>query len=131
MPSMVYADAFFDHYITTALWSSTNEEPRKREGECLDANYSSDDIDPTTLASMRADCDKFIDGLTDELREYIDTDYNTAETAGHDFWLTRNGHGAGFWDGDYPDDIGKALTDASKAFGESYLYVGDDDKIYS
>jgi hypothetical protein len=21
---------------------------------------------------------------------------------GHDFWLTRNGHGAGFWDGDWP-----------------------------
>ena len=23
------------------------------------------------------------------------------EYAGHDFWLTRNGHGAGFWDGDW------------------------------
>lgn len=23
--------------------------------------------------------------------------------AGHDLWLTRNGHGAGFWDGDWRD----------------------------
>lgn len=28
------------------------------------------------------------------------------EQAGHDFWLTRNGHGAGFWDGDWKDSDG-------------------------
>jgi hypothetical protein len=48
---------------------------------------------------------------------------------GHDFWLTRNGHGAGFWDGEL-GDIGDRLTEASKAFGEVCLTVCDDGEIY-
>jgi len=28
------------------------------------------------------------------------------------------GHGAGFWDGDYPEPQGKLLTELSKTFGE-------------
>ncbi len=36
--------------------------------------------------------------------------------AGSDFHLTRNGHGAGFWDGDWPDH-GDALTAMSKPYG--------------
>jgi hypothetical protein len=51
--------------------------------------------------------------------------------AGHDFWLTRNGHGAGFWDGDLSEDVGNALTEAAKKFGECHLYVGDDGQIYT
>jgi len=53
-----------------------------------------------------------------------------AKQAGHDFWLTRNGHGAGFWDGDWSEDAGKYMTDTSKAFGEVDVYVGDDGLIY-
>jgi hypothetical protein len=37
--------------------------------------------------------------------------------AGHDFWLTRNGHGAGFWDGDWPT-YGDLLTKVAHGFGE-------------
>ena len=40
------------------------------------------------------------------------------DLAGHDFWLTRNGHGAGFWDGDYPESEETILTDAARTFGE-------------
>lgn len=47
----------------------------------------------------------------------------------HDFWLTRCGHGCGFWDGDY-GHIGDRLTEAAKKFGNVDLYVGDDGKIY-
>ena len=49
--------------------------------------------------------------------------------AGHDFWLTRNGHGAGFWDRGL-GEAGKKLTDAAHAFGECNLYLGDDDVIH-
>jgi len=52
-------------------------------------------------------------------------------SAGHDFWLTRNGHGAGFWDGDWPKDEGERMTATSKAFGETNVYVGDDGLIYA
>lgn len=40
---------------------------------------------------------------------------------GADFWFTRNGHGAGFWDRGYPEEIGDSLTKAAHAFGEVYL----------
>ncbi len=52
------------------------------------------------------------------------------EAAGHDFWLTRNGHGAGFWDGDWPEPAATRLTASSKKYGEFNLYLGDDGKIY-
>ena len=53
------------------------------------------------------------------------------ERAGHDFWLTRNHHGAGFWDGDWPEDVDEKLTEASHSWGEMDLYVGDDGRVYS
>ena len=49
---------------------------------------------------------------------------------GHDLLLTRNHHGAGFWDGDWPKGVGKRLTDAADRLGEVYPYVGDDGLIY-
>lgn len=52
------------------------------------------------------------------------------EIAMHDFWLTRNRHGAGFWDGDYEKADGEKLTELAHSFGEINLYVGDDGKIY-
>lgn len=67
-------------------------------------------------------------------REYCElaaksTGYSYAHL-GHDFWLTRNGHGAGFWDGDLEHDLGERLSQACKTFGECYIYAGDDNLIY-
>ena len=39
------------------------------------------------------------------------------------------GHGAGFWDRGL-GALGKRLTDASKLYGESDEYVGDDGRIH-
>ena len=52
-----------------------------------------------------------------------------SEQAGHDFWLTRNGHGAGFWDRGL-GALGERLTAAAHAFGQVDLYTGDDNMIY-
>lgn len=46
-----------------------------------------------------------------------------------DFWLTRNGHGCGFWDGDWPEH-GDELTDICCKFSVIDLYVGDDGLVY-
>ncbi len=54
-----------------------------------------------------------------------------AAMAAHDFWLTRCGHGAGFWDGDWPEPAATVLDNAAKAFGNVDLYVGDDGQIYA
>ena len=116
-------DRFTEGYIEAALWSSTDDE-----GEPLDEDYGIDDIAPSTFSDMVIDCDDFQES-NDELLDDAYGDGISPSKAGHDFWLTRNGHGAGFWDGDYPDD-GKELTANSKAYGGIDLYVGDDGLIY-
>lgn len=51
--------------------------------------------------------------------------------AGHDFWLTRNRHGSGYWDIDNVyGDHAQTLTDKAHKAGERTLYYGDDGKIY-
>jgi|SRR5579872_930254 len=110
-------------YIECALWSTTDEST-PQGGEPLDTNYGPTDLTPETLERMRADCEAFLNANTGDI--------GTAYTrTGHDFWLTRNRHGAGFWDGDWPEDVGERLTRAAHAFGECELYVGDDAKVYA
>jgi len=128
-------------YVNTALWSSTDETDESG-GNPLDDNYSIDDLTPETLVKMQADLDKFFtfleraqDGdrtLLESALEYAGSsggDNDAEGTICHDFWLTRCGHGAGFWDGDY-GHIGDRLTEAAKKFGNVDLYVGDDGLIY-
>lgn len=46
----------------------------------------------------------------------------SAGQLGHDFFLTRNGHGAGFWDRYMAGDgerLGRELTDIAKAYGST------------
>ncbi len=116
-------DTFTQAYIEAALWSSTTDDDTP-----MDRDHGPDDLAPETLALMVADCAKF--QADHGTPEYNDRRYSDDEKAGHDFWLTRNGHGAGFWDRDLPDDIGKRYTDAAKAFGSFDLYVGDDGAIH-
>lgn len=112
-------DPFTRQYVETALWSSNDDA-----GDPLDNNYGIEDMDPATLRTMAADCARFQSDNSGDIPPDGD------ERAGHDFWLTRNGHGAGFWDGDWPEPAATRLTDASKAFGEFDLYVGDDGRVH-
>jgi len=109
-------------YVMCALWS-TNDESDESGGEPLDRNYTVEDIDDGTLAEMRTTCESFLSEHASDIGDRF-------SQAGHDMWLTRNGHGAGFWDGDWPQEAGDRLSKAAHALGEVDLYVGDDDKIY-
>jgi len=128
MVSGLPMDAFTEAYLEAALWSSTddNDEP-------LDSNYTVENIDVDSLKGMIEDCERFEVENKDDLEEFYDAlpvrEWSGEEQAGHDFWLTRNGHGAGFWDRDV-GDVGERLTDAAHAFGESSLYVGDDGRLH-
>ena len=115
-------DSFTLAYFEAALWSS-NDNADDSGGEPLDKNYSISDIDAATRDKMIADCASFQEKFAEQIG-------GETEQAGHDFWLTRNGHGAGFWDGDWPEPAATELTDGAKAYGEFDLYVGDDGEIY-
>ena len=129
--SSVDLEDFVDSYIEAALWS-TNDESDESGGEPLDQNYDSSDIAEETEDEMVADCKQFLDkawSLLEEAPDEIDG-YPKIEMAGYDFWMTRNGHGVGFWESEWPKSIGEKLTKLSKRFGTYNLYVGDDGKIY-
>lgn len=112
-------DSFTAAYVECALWSSTDDD-----GEPLDSAYTVDDIAPEALRQMVDDCRAF---QADQTADLIGM---SAEQAGHDFWLTRNRHGAGYWDRGL-GAVGQRLTDAAHVWGEVWLYVGDDGRIYA
>lgn len=43
---------------------------------------------------------------------------------GHDFALTRNGHGAGFWDRGY-GEVGERLSESARIYGEHSVITDD------
>ena len=125
--------AFIAGYVMCALWSSSDESDESG-GRPLDENYVETDIAAESADKMREDCIAFLvkaEGPLNDARYAVGESWiDLMEKAGHDFWLTRNGHGAGFWDGDWPEDLGEELTKISKSFGESDLYIGDDGDLY-
>lgn len=123
--------AFVVAYLEAALWSSTAYGvPESEDDESFDTSMESygftlDDIDPVAKRKAIRDCLDFWYGNSIDLFE---AEGGTPEQHGHDFWLTRNRHGAGFWDRGY-GSTGQALADAARLCGECDLYVNDG-KIY-
>lgn len=121
---------FFDAYVEAALWSSTYETPDREDNPMDDGEH---ELAQETRDAMLKDCADFLaycgaSGL-DPVPDYHCPEYGNAEKSGHDFWLTRNGHGCGYWDRGL-GDVGDALSDAAATFGGADLYVGDDGLIY-
>ena len=115
-----YLHDFFTAYMDAALWSSTDihtDEP-------FNINFSIGNISSETMDNMLSNCKEFIrkaGSLLDDV---------PADKAGHDFWLTSQRHGSGFWDGDYPKEVGEKLTELSHQFPEVNLYIGDTGYLY-
>jgi hypothetical protein len=98
---MTDLDEFASHYTTALLWSENLEGKR---------------IPIETRVKIRENCKKFLaanQSLVEEAAEI----YGLPRVS-HDLALTRNRHGAGFWDGGLPEELGAALTDAAHAMGE-------------
>jgi hypothetical protein len=114
---------FVTSYLETALWSS-NDESDDSGGEPLDKNYDISDIAEKTIAQAIKDCQEFQSVNHILLVKNGATD----DADGHNFWLSRNGHGAGFFDAG--TKVGDKLQDAAHKFRELYPIVGDDGLIY-
>jgi hypothetical protein len=144
---LIDVDEVLSSYITTALWA-TNDESTPQGGVPLDQNYSPEDVAEETRQSMRDDIVQFLDRVgAEDIEGYLTGKQfvegigtrrlpvggsfppQTPSNMGHDFFLTRNGHGAGFWDRGM-GELGDRLTEISQEIGETYPYVGDDGKIY-
>lgn len=116
-------DDFTTHYLIAAMWSTTDESDPETGGDPIDDNYDLGDFSEEALLDARKDCDAFRKQAGELLNHISD------EQAGHDFWLTREGHGAGFWDRGL-GQVGDELSEIARSFGNGNLYVGDDGMLH-
>ena len=112
-------ETIFQSAIETLLWSECDDD-----GNPLDKNYEVEDISEETCDKLRKDCDNFVEANKVMLKESGLSD----ELIGHNFVLSRNGHGAGFFDAGCPH--ADELQRATKPYGTFGFYIGDDEKLY-
>lgn len=119
-------------YLETALRTGTDEADESG-GEPLDENYSVEDFDEESVERAEAECLRFAEENSADLEHVpVSPDGNSPrQYAGYLFWLSRCGHGAGFFDRDeIPEEVRDRLQEAARKAGERYAYVGDDGKLY-
>ncbi len=116
-------------YEVCALWSSSHYASENAEPVPMDDVASADDVADEARAEMRAECLDFLAFNYSDVLAMVATAGFDYASVGHDFWLTRNGHGAGFWDRGL-GEIGERLSKAARVYGSSDLYIGDDGKVY-
>jgi hypothetical protein len=131
-----YIEEFIKGYKVCALWSSSHiEDDEDNEGTPFDQLDPEPEWSEEALTAVKEDCEAFCTDQESDLLDYmLERVYNLADRttlahAGHDFWLTRCGHGAGFWDRGL-GELGDRLTKACEPYGNVDLYLGDDGKIY-
>lgn len=116
-------------YLQTALWNTTDNS-RDDGGDPLNNNWSVSDCSEALIKQAESDLDNFYAYVQEVAPDAYVALCDDEKHAAHDFWLSRNGHGAGFFDGDY-DGHENTLQSAAKTFGSVDLYVDDDGMIQS
>lgn len=113
-------------YLECALWTTLLDEDRE-----ADSIYDVSDFAPEAVTQASEDCSRFETENAADLADFPDSPDGDSPEAfvGHNLWLTRNGHGTGFWDRDL-GEVGDRLSEAARKMGESCVYVGDDERLY-
>lgn len=109
---------FVEAYLEMAIFTSADDQ-----GRPLDRHYGIENFAYEAIRRANKDCREFQESGEELLRQHGDDERN-----GADFWLSRNGHGAGFFDRGYGED-GDLLQDLARSMGEVHVYVGDDKKL--
>lgn len=110
--------SFFTSYCEALLFTSTDSD-----GEDLSREFTIDDLlKCSEIDALRKDCLDFQHQNRALLTLAYTDEIYTSSQAGHDFLLTQNGHGAGFFDRGH-HEVGERLTEAAHAFGTVELYT--------
>ena len=117
-------------YLDAALFSTTyhgNDSTVDPNDTFKEIGYSTDAFSAKALKAARADIKRFLvaiqkskGGLSD-LSSYMVTVSNKPSSFGHDFWMSRDGSGSGFFI--YHADV---LQRLAENFGAVDLYANDD-----
>jgi hypothetical protein len=108
-------EQFIRDYVEAALWAEDDESEA----------WAAADVSEQAEERFERDAGTFYDANQDDCDAYE----RRGQSAGHDFWFTRRGHGVGFWEVDTPE--AERLDAAAKAAGDCELYIGDDGMIYA
>lgn len=123
---------FVKSHKEAALYSSNDETTI--DGTLFQGFLDEIGISDDEALKLIPDCLMFIAENQQDLLEYVNkATVNEGHTpwgqAGWDFWLTRQGHGVGYWDRD-GGDVGDKLTEVCTQWYHSGLYIGDDGLVY-
>lgn len=92
--------------------------------------FTRDDIEDNSLIKAYTDIKEFISNVGEEnILVAINDDKVDANRIGMDLWLSRNGHGSGFFDGHYDYDREKIFMYGSKKMGTVDFYINDEMKL--
>lgn len=124
-----YTATMRDHYVEAMLWASTSDE--EGTGTAGD-ELAITDLSTTVALEVNRDVSAFLakpilpdmPGARTVFDVLTELDINP-EQAGHDLALTRNGHGAGFWDRGH-GELGELLSNVAREMGESSWWVDGD-----
>lgn len=119
-------------YLECALWAECCRGTATHDG-CRgeDCDTALEDIDAEVSADAVRQATEDVSGFLSVATEDRPDVFDGMDPAqiGHDFYLTRNGYGAGFWDRGL-GEVGDYLTHWSKTFGSADFYVGSDELIH-
>ena len=127
---MFDADNVTRSYLITQIWTGLHYAEQDAEPVSLDDIVNDpDDLPEEIRAAAARDVADFLRLIDDEGLTFDAAAHWDDDQLGHDFSLTRNGHGAGFWDRGR-GDIGDKLTALAHSYGDSTLY-SDPSGIYA
>ncbi|UTN92852.1 hypothetical protein SEA_BENCH_134 [Mycobacterium Phage Bench] len=119
-------NAMVEGYLDAQLWAGLDYREEGSEPVHYDENYSREDIAEDYVAAVRAELTEVVAQHPLAVRMYLNArnvrlDWEGSEWSsafGHDFYLTREGHGAGFWDRGL-GELGEYLTGIAKSYGSA------------
>lgn len=110
-----------DGYHQAMMFTATDENGDSLDG--LGLAFS-----PAAQKTMNHDVLDFLGQNAAEIHEFCAVTRHGFLQVGIDFSLTRNRHGAGFWDRG-AGQVGAVLTEAAHPWGEQSVYVGDSGEL--
>lgn len=137
-------DAFCSGYARALLWADAYTYVQSDDEESIDGMAMEQDENAAYAydtpgrwwEGMGIDFTDAVSFLSENMntlfylsRGDFENDWDFWSQHGHDFLLTRNHHGAGFWDRGYPNDIGEILTEATRPYGEHQVLTDDSPRV--
>lgn len=121
VPEPIDIDGAVSGYIECLFWTETDGD------EQLDANHEESELTDEARTAMATDVRNFIEGCQSD-RPTVFNGMDAGQI-GHDFALTRNGHGTGFWDRGL-GERGTWLSAQAKPYREARLEVWGDGHVH-